>query len=155
MDRLLTLAAGAALMIACTGKEAETPDELETMETPTDMAPMTFAEQVSAGQVLYSRHCASCHGGSGEGTAKGPRVVGVAQGALPLDPAPRAEARTMQFKTAADVAKFVVESMPMDDPGSLEEHEYWSILAFDLKANGITLPNKLDATTAGQVVLHK
>ena len=39
--------------------------------------------------------------------------------------------------------------MPPTAPGSLKPEEYWSILAFDLKANGIDLGDKkLDAELA-------
>lgn len=163
MRRWLICCAAAALVMACTGdKEPEVPEEPgpvrvgETeMKAPTPMGPQTFADQVKAGGELYGEHCASCHGDQGQGTGKGPRVVGVAEGALPLDPPADAKARTMPFHTAADVAGFVVKNMPADKPGSLKEHEYWSILAFDLHANGVELPNKLDATNASQVVLHK
>ncbi|NUO51660.1 MAG: c-type cytochrome [Polyangiaceae bacterium] len=162
MTRWLICGAAAALIVACTGeKEPEVPEhpgmthEEAAEEAPKPMGPQTFADQVKAGGELYGEHCASCHGDHGEGTGKAPRVVGVAEGALPLDPPADAKARTMQFHTAADVAGFVVKNMPANKPGSLKEHEYWSILAFDLHANGVELPNKLDATNAGSVVLHK
>lgn len=116
--------------------------------------PVTFAEQVTAGQKLYGDNCASCHGAGGEGV-KAPRVVGMDKGALPLDPPATAKHRKVQFKTAADVAGFVVKTMPPAAPGSLKESEYWSILAFDLHANGVDLPKKLDGTNAKDVVLHK
>lgn len=61
----------------------------------------------------------------------------------------------VQFKTAADVAGFVVKNMPPGAGGSLKEHEYWSILAFDLHANGVDLPKKIDGSNAKDVVLHK
>ena len=104
-------------------------------------SPTTFAEQVTAGQQLYGQHCAECHGASGEGNP-GPAVVGLDKGALPLDPPAAAKARKTQFKTVADIASFVVANMPPKTPGSLKEEEYWSILAFDLKANGIDLGDK-------------
>ena len=114
----------------------------------------TFAEQVTAGQKLYGEKCASCHGASGEGV-KAPRVVGIDKGALPLDPPATAKYRKNQFKTAADVADFVVKNMPPDGDSSLKEEDYWAILAFDLHANGVDLPHKLDGSNAKEVVLHK
>lgn len=59
-----------------------------------------------------------------------------------------AKYRKTQFKTVADIAGFVVKSMPAKAPGSLAEEQYWAILAFDPKANGIELDRKLDATVA-------
>jgi len=44
---------------------------------------------------------------------------------------------------------------PGDDPGSLSDDEYFAILAFDLKANGIDVSGtKLDAAAAEKIVLH-
>jgi S-disulfanyl-L-cysteine oxidoreductase SoxD len=114
----------------------------------------TFAAQVEHGQKLYGEKCASCHGAGGEG-AKAPRVVGIDKGALPHDPPAGAKYRKTQFKTAADVADFVVKNMPPGGDSSLKEEDYWAILAFDLHANGVDLPHKLDASKAKDVVLHK
>jgi hypothetical protein len=76
-------------------------------------------------------------------------LIGISKGALPLDPAPTAKYRKQQFKTVADIADFVVKAMPPDSAGSLSADEYYAILAFDLKANGIDLgEKKLDATLA-------
>jgi cytochrome c len=111
-------------------------------------AAATFVEQVAAGQSLYGQNCASCHGAAGEGK-KAPPVVGLPNGALPLDPPAGAKCRKGKFKTVADVADFVVKSMPPTSLGSLTEDQYWDILAFDLSANGIDLGDKkLDATLA-------
>src|SRR5262245_10484410 len=79
-------------------------------EAPATAEPATFEEQVAAGQQLYGEHCASCHGAGGEGGANAPRVVGLADGALPLDPPANARVRTTQFRTVADVATFAVQN---------------------------------------------
>lgn len=113
------------LAAACGGEEAATK------------APASFAEQAAIGKNEYTNHCASCHGAGGEG-GQGPRLVGLSQGALPLDPRPGA-VRTTQFRTVMDVASFAVANMPADAPGSLSQDAYWAILAFDLQANGIDL----------------
>lgn len=152
-----TLASASALFIlvlglgACGGEARPTATALSAGTIPTTA---TFAEQAAAGQELYGAHCASCHGASGEGK-KGPRLVGVAQGALPLEPPASAKRRKGEFHTAADIAGFVVKNMPPDAPGSLTEDQYWAILAFDLKANGVDLGTKhLDGSLAPSVVIH-
>jgi mono/diheme cytochrome c family protein len=117
--------------------------------------PQTFAEQVTLGQKLYGEHCASCHGANGEGGARSPKVVGLDKGALPLDAPATAKSRKVQFRTAADVGEWVAKNMPPGKGGSLSEAQYWAILAFDLKANGVESPKKIDATTAKEIVLHK
>src|SRR6266542_2465960 len=44
----------------------------------------TGNDQAGEGGKLYGKHCAKCHGEAGQGTRKGPPVVG--KEALPLDP---------------------------------------------------------------------
>jgi S-disulfanyl-L-cysteine oxidoreductase SoxD len=113
----------------------------------------TGEEQAAAGGKLYGKHCASCHGEAGQGSKKGPPVVGKA--ALPLDPPSTAKVRKTQFRTAQDVAAFVAAKMPANKPGSLSVDEYYQILAFDLKANGVDVSKqKIDPKTAAEIKLH-
>lgn len=102
----------------------------------------TFAQQVEVGAKAYAQNCSRCHGDQGEGTKKGPAVVGLDRGALPLNPPPDAKWRKTQFRTVADLARFTIEKMPPKEAGSLPEDAYFRILAFDLKANGIDLGDK-------------
>jgi cytochrome c len=108
--------------------------------------------QVKAGAELFKKNCAGCHGDAGEGGKKAPPVVG--KTALPLDPPANAKLRKNQFHTAADVAAFVVKNMPAKKPGSLPVDQYWAILAFDLKANGVDVKEKVDENSAKKIVLH-
>jgi mono/diheme cytochrome c family protein len=153
MPRLVITIPFILCLSACGGSAppAEAPASMEPASgsaaapaaaAPSVAAPATFAEQVTLGQKLYSEQCAGCHGNSGEGTKDGPAVVGLDKGALPLEPASTAKYRKTQFKTVADIADFVVKSMPPKAPGSLTGEEYLAILAFDLKANGIDLGDK-------------
>jgi cytochrome c len=114
----------------------------------------TLEAQVARGKQLYAQHCAECHGANGEG-ARAPRLVGLDQGALPLNPGPDSKMRKNQFRTASDVADFVVHSMPPTAPGSLPQDDYYAILAFDLQANGLDLKgHPLDGTTAENIEIH-
>jgi mono/diheme cytochrome c family protein len=118
-------------------------------------APGAFAEQAKAGEALYGAHCASCHGPNGN-DGKAPPVVGLKQGALPLSPPKKSKLRTLPFKTVADIAAFVVKTMPPKTPGSLSADEYYAILAFDLQANGIDLADKkLDAALAATLEIPR
>jgi S-disulfanyl-L-cysteine oxidoreductase SoxD len=163
MNKVL-LSSIAILGLACsTTPPPESPEPLQpaaesppaTGEASPATAPVaTFAEQVALGQTLYGQQCASCHGNSGEG-GKAPAVVGLDKGALPLDPPPTAKYRKTQFKTVADIATFVVKHMPANAPGSLPEEQYWAILAFDLKANGIELDKKLDGALAATLTVPR
>ena len=61
-----------------------------------------------------------------------------------------------KFETVADVADFVVHNMPPKAPGSLSADEYFAILAFDLKANGIDLGDKkLDGALAATLEIPR
>jgi cytochrome c len=137
------------VLAGCGGSAPPADSAASTSEAAPAAAPTNFTEQVELGGKLFAAKCANCHGTSGQGTTNAPRVVGLADGALPLDPPSSAKYRKEQFKTVADVAGFVVKSMPPKAPGSLSEEEYFSILAFDLKANGIDLgEKKLDGALA-------
>jgi predicted RecA/RadA family phage recombinase len=74
---------------------------------------------------------------------------------LPLDPPPGAKVRTEQFVTVGDVASFAVANMPAGNAGSLSTEEYLAVLAFDLKANGITLDEPLDLETAEKLTIPR
>ncbi len=112
----------------------------------------TLDAQIAQGKSLYAENCASCHGANGEGKGA-PAVVG--KSALPMDPPGSAKQRKIPFKTAADVFAFTQKTMPPGAGGSLKDAEYWAILAFDLKANGIDLGGKkLDASNAASINLR-
>jgi cytochrome c len=117
-------------------------------------APQTFADQVAAGQILYGKNCAECHGAAGQGDTA-PRLVGLKEGALPLDPPADRKFRKTPFVTVADVADFAVHNMPPKKGGSLTADEYWAILAFDLHANGIDLDKKLTPDVASTLTIPR
>jgi cytochrome c len=142
-----------ALCAACAS--GDDSDEDTHADTKSATSPATFSEQVALGQTLYGAHCASCHGDSGQGTDKAPRVVGLDHGALPLKAPDTRKVRHEDFVTVGDVAQFVVANMPGDDPGSLTQEQYLAILAFDLKANGVTLDKKLDLALANTLTIPR
>jgi S-disulfanyl-L-cysteine oxidoreductase SoxD len=141
---VLSLASVSAVGCATTGS---TPVE-------SSASTQTFSQQVAAGQALYGQHCAECHGSAGQGDTA-PRLVGLREGALPLDPPADRKFRKTQFVTVADVAGFVVQNMPPKKAGSLTADEYWSILAFDLHANGIDLDKKLTPELAPTLTIPR
>ena len=138
------------LLVAC-GGESQPPAQTPATSSAGAAGGEDGEAQAARGAKLYGEHCATCHGNSGEG-GDGPRVVG--KDALPLDPRPDQKFRKVQFHTALDVGQFVVQNMPPKGP-KLAEKDYWDILAFDLKANGVPVAGKhVDATTAGGIKLH-
>jgi cytochrome c len=131
-------------------REASAPSAAGSEQAP------KFGDQVARGKALYAARCAVCHGENGEGRGRMPALVGLRDGALPLDPPAGARRRKTQFKTAADLADFVVHAMPASAPGTLAADEYWSILAFDLDANGIDTGGKsLDAALAATLTIPR
>jgi mono/diheme cytochrome c family protein len=141
MTRFAAIAAlSAAALVACSHAKTSTTRP-------------TAASQIAEGGKLFAEHCAGCHGPAGEGTDKAPPVIG--KGALPFRAPPTAKKRTARFRTAKDVASFVVNSMPADDPGSLTVDQYLAILAFDLNANGVDLGGRhLDMAGVEDIVIH-
>lgn len=124
-------------LIGCMSREARDEDPVAKSDDQRE----SMNVQAVKGAALYTQHCAKCHGVMGEGTKKGPRVVDMDKGALSMNPPANAEKRKTQFRTVGDVAKFVKANMPGDEPGKLSDEDYFRILAFDLKANGVKLGN--------------
>ena len=148
----LSLCASSLVLFACGGSApppaAPAGNAAPAATTPSAPGAGAFAAQAQTGQELYGKYCAGCHGAHGN-DGKAPPVVGLANGALPLEPPPGAKLRKSQFKTVGDIADFVSKTMPPKAPGSLSADEYYAILAFDLQANGIDLGDKtLDSALA-------
>jgi cytochrome c len=151
---LTSFAVGALGAGGCASTSSNTPASSSSTPAPPAAGGTSFAEQVVAGQRLYAESCASCHGDSGQG-GKAPRLVGLKEGALPLDPPADRQVRKGQFVTVADVASFVVANMPPKKAGTLSADQYWAILAFDLKANGIDLPTGLTPEMAPTLTIPR
>lgn len=117
--------------------------------------PTPFEAQVQEGSALFGTHCAHCHGADGRGTEEAPPLVGIAEGALPLEPRSEDAVRQTQFVTVSDIAAFASVNMPADAPGSLETEEYYAILAFALFANGIVLEERLTPALAEELVIPR
>lgn len=136
-------------LVAC---GAEAP-QTAAGASPTPSA-LAFRSQVDRGGKVYGASCAECHGAGGEGSARAPRLVGLKEGALPLEPRSGAK-RTSRFVTVGDVAAFAVKNMPPEAPGSLAADDYWAVLAFDLSANGIELDKPLGPEVAGALTIPR
>jgi S-disulfanyl-L-cysteine oxidoreductase SoxD len=160
---LSPLALVLAVVLAVTGlagcATTESPDPAaaprSTVPEASVALPTSFADQARAGGALYGQHCAHCHGDGGEGTVKGPRVVGLKEGALPLDPPAVRRNRTGRFVTVADVAAFTIANMPPKKRGGLAASDYWAILAFDLRANGVDLSAPLTPELAQTLTIPR
>lgn len=62
----------------------------------------------------------------------------------------------MEFRTAMDVARFVTSNMPPNESmrARMTERDYWAVLAFDLKANGVSQTQPVGPQNASAIVLH-
>ncbi|CAE7549728.1 sigX [Symbiodinium necroappetens] len=111
---------------------------------------VSFEEQAAFGGSVYGANCAECHGNAGQGTMEAPRLVG--EGALPLRQG-RGSARTGEFRTAMDVAAFVTANMPPneEDRAEIGAREYWAVLAFALRANGVSLDEPVMTSVTAQL----
>ncbi|MFL5305034.1 MAG: c-type cytochrome [Polyangia bacterium] len=153
----ISLLGGLALAAAAgcaTSSDAAPPPTSNAASAPAAAPATSFAEQVAEGQKVYGAQCANCHGAAGQG-AKAPRVVGLKEGALPLDPPADRKYRKNKFVTVSDVADFVVPNMPPGKGGSLPADQYWDVLAFDLHANGIDLPQPLTPELAKTLTIPR
>ena len=80
--------------------------------------------QATAGQTVYSAHCAVCHGASLQG-----------QSGAPLS-GPSFKQYLRGSGTAAVLFDFISKQMPADAPGSLSNQNYLAVTAFLLARNG-------------------
>ena len=74
-------------------------------------APLCAADP-AAGKVVYQRHCASCHGRQGEGTAEHYPKELTGERSIP------------------QLARFIAKSMPPDEPGTLTEEHAQQVAAY-------------------------
>jgi alcohol dehydrogenase (cytochrome c) len=84
--------------------------------------------QAEAGQSLFASMCAVCHGAT-LGGGMGPALVG------PLF--------RNHWRSAAALFQFVSIQMPLNNPGSLTATQYWDIVSFLLRQNGVPVDDKV------------
>ena len=89
-----------------------------------DAASFFTSSQMSSGKAIYTSNCASCHGGSLEGTNDAPALSGANFAAY------------WPGKTVADLYDYAHDNMPPTAPASLSAEQYLDIVAFILSGNG-------------------
>jgi S-disulfanyl-L-cysteine oxidoreductase SoxD len=98
--------------------------------------------QVAQGEAIYARRCARCHGANGEGKM-GPSLVGP-------------QHHLSGYGTADVLFDYTRQVMPADRPGRMQDVEYWAVLAYLLKENGLLPPSTvLESATAPQIPLDQ
>ncbi len=94
-------------------------------------------DQVARGEGVWNRVCVECHGPDSTN----------------LDaPLLLRQDSLRRFPTAAAAHKYVSESMPSENPGTLTSEEYWDVLAFLLMQSNISGGDApLGPETAGSI----
>jgi mono/diheme cytochrome c family protein len=112
-----------ASQLACGRPPGGTPEPSRTPAVPE--ARLASADAVIAGEALFLRHCASCHGERGDG--KGPRAARLAHAPADLTTLP--PDRT----TPRRLFEVLHQGVPGSDMPSwqaLEERERWDLVAY-------------------------
>lgn len=94
-------------------------------DPPADPLPKLYTEnQAEAGKQLYMKQCSSCHGDHMQGTSA-PANAGSAF---------LSKAKSLDW-SVSDMRYLVVNSMPLNNPGSLSSKQYAQVLAFLLASD--------------------
>jgi len=95
-----------------------------------------FAAQAQAGQAIYARSCATCHGAALEGGSNAPDL--------------KSAVFLVQWRpqTTRDLFTTIKASMPPGSEGSLGDEAYLNLTAFILQSNGLTSNGALAADRA-------
>jgi cytochrome c len=97
--------------------------------------------QAGSGSLIYERSCQECHGAMGEGTKRGPIILGKKR-------------LTKRFANAQHLFDYVAEKMPKDSPGSLDIGQYWNVVTFIVATHRKTIPDdRLSESNAPDVKL--
>lgn len=86
--------------------------------------PLYTLEQAEAGQRVYERSCAMCHGGELQGASHAPQLAG-----------PDFQ-NTWSNRTVAELHDYTSSTMPLGNPGGLTSQQYLDVTAYILRANG-------------------
>lgn len=147
-----TLSCAALCVIFSCGGAAKTPETIpEVIETsvapelndPCAAGPENVcateiignpSAQIEKGNGVWLDECSVCHGDNGEGAGKALPVIG--------------EGSLARFTTALDLDKYIMQSMPKTDPGSLSVEDSAAVTAWILSARGVTLDSPLNEASA-------
>jgi mono/diheme cytochrome c family protein len=127
--------AGAATATPAVQATATPPPAVQATPTPTPAvqgtAAAAAAQQVAAGQQVYTQSCSVCHGANLQGVS-GP---------------PLSQALISTFGDAKGLVDFISAQMPLTAPGSLSQQQYYDVTAYILDKDGL-LPANTTLTPA-------
>ena len=109
---------GSTLLVLLLSGLATTELEGQDAETPASILDSVFTtEQADRGEDVFMRICIDCH--------------------LPEEFVDGRYLLSWEGQPLADMFEYVRDNMPEDNPGSLRNREYLSVLTYILKINGI------------------
>jgi len=154
---------GASLLLSACATEAITPSPAAPTAAPTAapaaaVDPGSLTRQVERAEPIYRLWCKTCHGDAGQGLTVEFRMTWNEQDQncwqskchsenhppdgfiLPRTvPAVVGPGALGKFGTAADLYAFIRAAMPFQDPGVLEDQDYWDLTAYLLRKNHLPL----------------
>lgn len=157
---------GMALSVSPQTTPMPTLDRLAEPTLPVEPSPADHGAQV------YWLYCMPCHGDMGQGLTdefretyppeenncwgRGCHGRNPYEGGFILPttvPQLIGPGSLTKFATVANLNGFIHAAMPYEDPGVLTEEQAWQVTAFILRENGVSYPEPLDASNAGQILL--
>ena len=91
------------------------------------------ADQAERGQIVYSQHCAVCHGQSLEGDAQTDRAKKLNRALPPL--AGDVFTGNWNNRPLSDLFDKIAKTMPWDDPGKISRKDNADLVAYVLRFN--------------------
>jgi hypothetical protein len=150
---------GASLLLAACAIEATTPSAAApTAAPPAAVDPGSLTRQVERAEPIYRLWCKTCHGDVGQGLTVEFRMTWDVEHqncwqskchienhppdgfVLPRTvPALVGPGALGKFGTAAELHGFIRATMPFQEPGILEDQDYWDLTAYILRINHFPL----------------
>lgn len=113
------------------------------------------AGSAGAGEIVYTRDCASCHGPGGVG-GQGGALAGAPLVSPDVLAADKSQVRTVgnYWPYATTLFDYIRRAMPLNRPGSLSNEDVYAVTAYLLHLNDLTGPDWVaDAQTLPAVVM--
>jgi hypothetical protein len=154
---------GANLLLSACATEAITPSPAAPTTAPTAaptavVDPGSLTRQVERAEPIYRLWCKTCHGDTGQGLTVEFRMTWPEEDQncwqskchienhppggfiLPRTvPALVGPGTLAKFTTASDLFGFMSAAMPFQEPGVLEDQDYWDLTAYLLRLNRFLL----------------
>jgi polar amino acid transport system substrate-binding protein len=103
-------------------------------------AVLTVGKLAAAGETIFAKSCAGCHGTTGGG-GKAPAITG-------------ASAHLDKYNTAQGLLDFVDTTMPANAPGSLSHQDYLDVVSYLLvQNNDVSADTTFDESQLSNIAL--